>query len=282
MEPFTAVELLGPSVGDALARGQVALGETSARLRGAVVGDRLDVVGWHGHRASLEVGVIVPDPQVWSSEVLMSRELAEALGFRRPDRVIAWGFADPAAFEAALVARLPTGQTWKLRRTWDEPSPDSILSQARLKEALGEFAVFRGRSGLRLDSRWVSAAISREALPIIGTITCHRTVLAALRAALGEVEAAGLAGAIDVGDSRRYGGCFGGRELRTYSGTSGRNLSRHSWGAAIDLNPSTNGFGRTPRMDPRVVEIFRRHGFAWGGSFTIPDGMHFEFVGKPS
>ncbi len=28
------------------------------------------------------------------------------------------------------------------------------------------------------------------------------------------------------------------------------------------------------------MRIFRRHGFAWGGNFLTPDGMHFEWVGE--
>jgi D-alanyl-D-alanine carboxypeptidase len=34
-------------------------------------------------------------------------------------------------------------------------------------------------------------------------------------------------------------------------------------------------------MDCRVVRIFRKHNFAWGGNFLLPDGMHFEWVGEP-
>jgi hypothetical protein len=33
-------------------------------------------------------------------------------------------------------------------------------------------------------------------------------------------------------------------------------------------------------MDCRVVRIFRKHNFAWGGNFFVPDGMHFEWVGE--
>jgi hypothetical protein len=33
-------------------------------------------------------------------------------------------------------------------------------------------------------------------------------------------------------------------------------------------------------MDCRIVRIFRKHNFAWGGNFLTPDGMHFEWVGE--
>jgi len=116
-------------------------------------------------------------------------------------------------------------------------------------------------------------------VPLIGAIRCHQALFPALRGALGEVEALGLGGLIDVRDTRRNGGCFAPREVRNASGgTTGGSLSRHSWGAAVDINPSSNPFGGRPSMDRRIIDVFRRWGFAWGGSFTIPDGMHFEWA----
>ena len=87
-----------------------------------------------------------------------------------------------------------------------------------------------------------------------------------------------LAGLINASDSRINGGCFVPRLIR---GPSGGFLSRHSFGIAIDVNPSTNPFGGTPTMDARIVEILAGHGFSWGGTWTRPDGMHFEWTGTP-
>jgi hypothetical protein len=50
---------------------------------------------------------------------------------------------------------------------------------------------------------------------------------------------------------------------------------------AFDINTDTNAQGKIPQMNCDVVRIFRKHGFAWGGNFLTPDGMHFEYVGEP-
>ena len=47
-------------------------------------------------------------------------------------------------------------------------------------------------------------------------------------------------------------------------------------GNAVDLNVSTNQLGTEGDMPPRIVEIFERWGFVWGGDWSRPDPMHFE------
>ena len=61
----------------------------------------------------------------------------------------------------------------------------------------------------------------------------------------------------------------------------GSNLSIHSWGAAIDIDPERNRLGRRysagAGMIPRAaVDIFEAEGWEWGGRWSRPDAMHFQ------
>jgi hypothetical protein len=40
--------------------------------------------------------------------------------------------------------------------------------------------------------------------------------------------------------------------------------------------------GQVPTIDQRIVNIMGDWGFTWGGNWTVPDGMHFEFLRKVS
>lgn len=62
----------------------------------------------------------------------------------------------------------------------------------------------------------------------------------------------------------------------------GGGTSLHSWGIAIDINPGNNPFGSTQTDIPRqVIDIFKKHGFFWGGDWggRDYDPMHFEWYG---
>lgn len=72
-----------------------------------------------------------------------------------------------------------------------------------------------------------------------------------------------------------FGGTFNFRPIRGRS-----SLSTHAYGIAIDINPSENQLGdTTPQMPMWVVQIFKKHGWVWGGDFkSRPDPMHFQRV----
>lgn len=59
--------------------------------------------------------------------------------------------------------------------------------------------------------------------------------------------------------------------------------SNHSWGLAIDIDATQYPLGSRKRLPSWIVELFRAHGFDYGGDWTSrPDPMHFEFNGWPS
>jgi len=74
---------------------------------------------------------------------------------------------------------------------------------------------------------------------------------------------------------------------RKVSGQS--NLSVHSFGAALDLNTKHADYwvwsggkpGKVPeyhnKFPMKIVDIFERHGFVWGGRWYHYDTMHFEY-----
>lgn len=127
-----------------------------------------------------------------------------------------------------------------------------------------------GDGTIQMDRGWVRRNIVRAPVPIFGEVLCHRLMIDQLRGALQEIKDRGLAHLIDTRD---YGGCWSPRHIDF---NPRKPLSMHSWGLAIDINVSTNQLGATPTMDPRIVQVFDRWGFAWGGRWRRPDGMHFE------
>ncbi len=123
------------------------------------------------------------------------------------------------------------------------------------------------------DPAWVEAHIVEAEVPLLeGTVRCHERLVPQLSGALGELEERGLGDLIDPG---QYGGCWVPRHIL---GDAGRALSLHAWGLAVDLNVDDNPYGAEPVLDSRVVETFERWGFAWGGHWRVPDGMHFELL----
>lgn len=60
--------------------------------------------------------------------------------------------------------------------------------------------------------------------------------------------------------------------------------SNHSWGLAIDINSDSNPQKKplTTDIPVEVRQLWTKFGFRWGGTFSTPDPMHFEYMGSVS
>jgi hypothetical protein len=97
---------------------------------------------------------------------------------------------------------------------------------------------------------------------------CHRLLVPEFQFVFGELKRLEL-----VESATEYAGIYAQRNIR-----GKRFPSTHSWGIAVDMNPSENPLGQIGRQSPRVVEVFKSAGFTWGGEFKSRlDPMHFQF-----
>lgn len=97
---------------------------------------------------------------------------------------------------------------------------------------------------------------------------CHKLLIPILQACYLKIVESGLSQEL-----KDFGGCFNIRKTR-----GGTKLSTHSWAIAVDHNVSENQLGAEPKMDPKIIEIFEKFGFVWGGNFKRKDGMHFQYA----
>ena len=273
----------GQAIADVLSSGLAVIGATSARLRDARVGDVLVLNDKWDKPHSIEIGAVVDDDHVDNGDLLVSTEFADELMATKVHKVLVVGEGEPVEFQRELRSgTFRNGAVYRLRRSWDSPDPDATLGTAKFKELLGEFRVKDAGNGrLHISNDWRGTSIkwihTFKDIPI--RANCHKVIVGPLQSALTEISKAGLAKAIDVRNTNRYGGCFQGRISRLADDFG--NVSRHSWGGALDINTTTNGQGMKPTLNCQVVRIFRKWGFAWGGNFAVADGMHFEYVGEP-
>ncbi len=287
--PTNAVSaLMGLNVAAKLTATDIVMGERTANFRRAQAGDVVDLVASDGNTREFTIAQVVPDQIVGGTELLLSIEAGERLGITRNSRIVLWGFDSRSALDAELVRQNLIGTAIRVRRSWDPPDPDETIGMAETKAALGEFAYRVNSTGsVTLDSGWTSANITYGSVGQLRLGSgCHRVVRESLRSAIDEITAAGLENTINYFDANRAGGCWLARFNRLTPNSSVGFLSRHSWGMAVDTNTIGSCQGCAPpdfATRPggcETVRIFRKHGFAWGGNFLTPDGMHFEWVGQ--
>jgi hypothetical protein len=283
-DPATYPDLLPASARTAFARlrpGEALLGATSARLRRLGPGGRLRLVPGPGQAGTgrwVTVAGVVDDDLVGAAEVAVTTAGARAAGITR-DRYLLLAYrggrdAVAVAVRRLLPARLPV----RLRGPGETPffrAGDAVLPQAMVKERFGEFAWRKGAGDAYIqDPAWVAANLATARVPILGRVRCNRALLGALAGAMGELRQRDLARLVD---QEAYAGCWNPRLTR-----GGGGVSRHAWGAAVDLNVAGNPTGLVSAQDPRLVEVMERWGFTWGGRWLVPDPAHFEWLRPPA
>lgn len=97
-------------------------------------------------------------------------------------------------------------------------------------------------------------------------IYCNRDMVEPLTKVFEELILTGL-----VEELRTWDGCF---NIRKKRGTTSTSL--HSWGIAVDVNAAWNPFGGKSNLSHDFVNVWKKHGFDWGGDWSRPDPMHFQ------
>jgi len=251
--------------------GAVALSEASAQFRGLALGDELIVEG-----VAYEVTAITPDDVVGAAEVIFDRSDPDAPVATNRYALVSTDLARNE-FEDVVRGMYDGPAPLRIRSRGESPwlrHGDAVLPQVFIKSALGEFA-YSNLTGSEFsqDPAFVEGSIVTAEVPILGKIQCHETVVEMLAGAMGQLADEGLAHLVDPAG---FAGCWNPRYIRPTTGTSS-GISRHAWGAAVDLNAASNPVGSAGTQDARLVEVMLEWGFTWGGDWLVPDPMHFEY-----
>ena len=250
----------------AVARGEAVASHEVATARRLGLGSDLSLQGAGSAAASMRLGALATTG-IPRADLVLDAERARRLGLPEASAALleAPEGVDPVGFAAQV--REVAGQA--AVDLLDVPAPVARLTGGSAAEELGAFSYRYFADGtIEPDARWVRDNIRTETVPVMGRVTCHRLMLPQLRGALTEVVDAGLAGTL-----KTYSGCYVPRFIER---NPARSISLHTWGIAIDMDAATNYRGIRGTMDSRVVEIFKRWGFRWGGDWRYTDPMHFE------
>ena len=248
-------------------KNKIIVSEFTAEQYSINVGDTLVLVGMNEVTFEIEVGEIVPDAELGWFEAVVNKEVGYQLGINRNIQAIIW---DNKVSENHFVELYKNIEYKQLRVTFKDAKPNKnwVLPTALVKKYFGDFQI-KEKDGtwIIVEPAWRNANIERKNMPIIGRATCNKIMWEPLLGALNQVIEEGLQNTLSKDEFQKSGGCYAPRRINRFN--AGGAISRHAWGIAIDINVKSG-------YHPRVVEIFNNWGFAWGGTWTSPDEMHFE------
>ena len=248
-------------------KNKIIVSEFTAEQYSINIGDTLVLVGMNEVTFEIEVGEIVPDAELGWFEAVVNKEVGYQLGINRNIQAIIW---DNKVTENHFVELYKNIEYKRLRVTFKDAKPNKnwVLPTALVKKYFGDFQI-KEKDGtwIIVEPAWRNANIERKNMPIIGRATCNKIMWEPLLGALNQVIEEGLQNTLSKDEFQKSGGCYAPRRINRFN--AGGAISRHAWGIAIDINVKSG-------YHPRVVEIFNQWGFAWGGTWTSPDEMHFE------
>ncbi len=252
-----------------LQRDEVLLSESSARLRELGPGGTLRL--WEGQE--LEVAGVVNDTWVGAAEMVTTRPSAVQLGAELPRYAIVRYQGEVSDLEARL-ARSETAT--RVRSVEEAPvfrHADAVRSQVDIKLRFGEFSLspLEGRQ-VEVDPAWVEANIVTREIPLLGVVTCHRDFAGLLEEVMTFLDVSGHS---DVIDPEAFLGCWNPRFI-----TGRRDVSRHAWGIAADINFGNSADGPASPTDEALLAAMEAAGITSGHEWLDPDPGHFEWYGN--
>lgn len=196
--------------------------------------------------------------------------LADYNGLPSPDQIVAgqqiWL---PTRSERRPLPQAPSADRW--------PAPPHGFQA--ICDTFGDIRDYVAEDG-GLSPRWVAEHITTAVLPFaialawdtsksVRAIGCHRLIAPLIEEVFREIAARRLQAAV-----RTFGGGYSYRPKR-----GALKPSTHSWGIALDINPTTNAMGTAGDMDLRLVTLLEAFGFLWGGRWSGrgKDPMHFQY-----
>ena len=246
---------------------KIVISELTASRYELNVGDYVNLVGLNSEIIPIEVGKVIKDSKIGWFEGVVNKELGFKLGIYRNIQAIIW---DSHINENFLIELHKNINYRKVKLTFRENKVNKnwVLPTALVKEMFGDFQI-KERDGVWIttEPEWREENIQNKRMPILGITRCHRLMWEPLEGALNQILEEGLEEYLSIEEWRSSGGCYAPRRINRFE--AGGSISRHAWGIAIDINTKSG-------YPPRVVEIFNDWGFAWGGTWTSPDEMHFE------
>ena len=246
---------------------KIVISELTASRYELNVGDYVNLVGLNSEIIPIEVGKVIKDSKIGWFEGVINKDLGFKLGIYRNIQAIIW---DSHINENFLIELHKNINYRKVKLTFRENRVNKnwVLPTALVKEMFGDFQI-KERDGVWIttEPEWREENIQNKRMPILGITRCHRLMWEPLEGALNQILEEGLEEYLSIEEWKSSGGCYAPRRINRFE--AGGSISRHAWGIAIDINTKSG-------YPPRIVEIFNDWGFAWGGTWTSPDEMHFE------